>query len=90
MGEHDTSDSVTWIYSAANIRNHPSFESSDGNYDVSILILTNTITFSDTVGPTCLPASLASHYSATLMEVNVTVVSNEECEGSYGSSKIKE
>ena len=63
VGEHDTSDSVALIYSVANIRNHPSFESSDGNYDVSILVLSNSITFSDTVGPICLPASLASHYT---------------------------
>ena len=63
VGEHDTSDSVALIYSVANIRNHPSFESSDGNYDVSILVLSNSITFSDTVGPICLPASLVSHYT---------------------------
>ena len=108
IGEHDTSDSIVDRRDVMKITNHPKYENEDGHYDVGILFLSSTITFSSTIAPICLPTSTQSLYTgqvatvtgwgdtgadgspaSTLQEVEVTVMSNEEC-NIYYPGKIEE
>lgn len=56
LGEHDTTDSVADIRTISAITNHPNYDASTQNNDISILTLTFPITFSPIMSPICLPA----------------------------------
>ena len=83
------------------IINHPRFNE-NADYDYAVMTITTPITFSPTVAPICLPASVDTQYtyqmakvlgwghtsydgepSPTLQEVDVMVMSNEQCSDQY-------
>ena len=69
IGEHDTSDSIVDRRDVIKITNHPKYENEDGHYDVGILFLSSTITFSSTIAPICLPTSTQSLYTGQVATV---------------------
>ena len=57
IGEHDVEDDIDADrFEVSNIENHPGFQYSPLENDISILTLTTRITFSPTASPVCLPA----------------------------------
>ena len=102
MSEHDTSDTEVDRKDVSKIRNHPKYNHDNADYDFAILFLSSPLTFSSTIAPVCLPASIQSLYTgqvatvtgwgltssdgspaSTLQEVDVNVISNEECSDYY-------
>ena len=69
IGEHLTSDSIVDRRDVMKITNHPKYENEDGHYDVGILFLSSTITFSSTIAPICLPTSTQSLYTGQVATV---------------------
>ena len=69
VGEHDTSDSVVDRRDVSAIKNHPRFQSTNANYDFSILILGTPLVFTSTIAPVCLPASTQSLYTGQVATV---------------------
>ena len=65
VGAHDTTDSNVDRRDVSTIRTHPDFNNTRGQYDAAVLFLnfTLTLTFSSTVAPICLPASVQSLYT---------------------------
>merc|ERR1712214_277154 len=69
IGEHDTSDSVEDRREVSKIRSHPRYVQEKADYDVSILFLSSSLTFSSTIAPVCLPASIQSLYTGQVATV---------------------
>ena len=69
IGEHDTADSIVDRRDVIKITNHPKYENEDGHYDVGILFLSSSITFSSTIAPICLPTSTQSLYTGQVATV---------------------
>ena len=107
-GQRDDEGSVTRA-NVSSILYDPRFDpdsqlfSSNVQYDLAILTLSEEVTFT----PACLPANIGQNYAGqvanvheryiifnSLQEVNVTVTTNEECMDAYkddgGSSQIEE
>ena len=101
LEEHNTTDSVVDRRDVSTIINHPRFNE-NADYDYAVMTITTPITFSPTVAPICLPASVDTQYtyqmakvlgwghtsfngepSPTLQEVDVMVMSNEQCSDQY-------
>ena len=62
VGEHDTSDAESDRRSVSNITEHPDYNHTTADMDVSILTLTDPLNISTTAAPICLPASNESLY----------------------------
>ena len=62
IGEHDTSDAESDRRTVAIITEHPDYNYTTADMDVSILTLTDSLDISTTVAPICLPASTESLY----------------------------
>ena len=60
MGEHDTSDSVADRHNISAITQHPSYNHTTADFDVSILTLAVPINASSKASKICLPASASS------------------------------
>uniref|UniRef100_A0A8C4F937 Peptidase S1 domain-containing protein n=1 Tax=Dicentrarchus labrax TaxID=13489 RepID=A0A8C4F937_DICLA len=91
------------------IINHPSYDSSTNDNDISLLKLSSPVTFTNYIRPVCLAASGSTFYNGTdswvtgwgtigsgvplpspqdLMEVEVPVVGNRQCNCDYGVGSI--
>ena len=67
VGAHDSTDSVVDRRDISTIRTHPQYSSSQ--YDAAILFLSSILTFTNTIAPICLPASVLSLYTGEIATV---------------------
>ena len=71
VGDHDLTDDQGDFYKVSSILKHPDYNGTlPVDYDFAILTLAKTITFSLTVAPICLPASVQADFAGE--EVTVT------------------
>ena len=64
VGDHDLTDDQGDFYKVSSILKHPDYNDTlPVDYDISILTLTKQITFSPTVAPICLPASVQADFA---------------------------
>ena len=61
VGAHNTTDSNVDRRDISTIRTHPKYR--NGQYDAAVMFLSTTLTFSSTIAPVCLPASVQSLYT---------------------------
>ena len=92
VGEHDVEDSIAADrFDVSSIGNHPAFLYSTLAYDVSILTLTTTITFSASASPVCLPAAPDGFFYPDYTGVTATVTGwGDTSTGGGGSSYLQE
>ena len=69
VGAHDTTDSNVDRRDIFTIRTHPDYNNTQGLYDAAILFLNSTLTFTSTIAPVCLPASVQSLYTGQIATV---------------------
>ena len=69
VGEHNTTDSIGDRHSISAITDHPGFNKSTREFDISILTLDSPIIFSSVAAPICLPASVSSLYTGQVATV---------------------
>ena len=63
-GDHDLTDDQGDFYKVSSILKHPDYNGTlPVDYDFAILTLAKTITFSLTVAPICLPASVQADFA---------------------------
>ena len=60
IGEHDVGDTEAERRAISSIIDHPYFDYTDKNLDISILTLISALTFTSAVAPICLPSSTAN------------------------------
>ena len=64
VGDHDLTDDQGDFYKVSSILKHPDYNDTlPVDYDIAILTLTKQITFSPTVAPICLPASVQADFA---------------------------
>ena len=64
VGDHDLTDDQGDFYKVSSILKHPDYiDTLPVDYDIAILTLTKQITFSPTVAPICLPASVQADFA---------------------------
>ena len=64
VGDHDLTDDQGDFYKVSSILKHPDYNDTlPVDYDIAILTLRNQITFSPTVAPICLPASVQADFA---------------------------
>ena len=69
IGEHDVGDTEADRRAISSIIDHPYFDYTDKNLDISILTLALTLTFTSAVAPICLPSSIGyANYDYTYSE----------------------
>ena len=69
VGAHDTTDSNLDRRDISTIRTHPDYNNTEGQYDATILFLNSSLTFTSTIAPVCLPASVRSLYTGQIATV---------------------
>ena len=60
VGEHDVGDTEADRRAVASITDHPYFNIIEKQFDISILTLASSLTFTSAVAPICLPSSTAN------------------------------
>ena len=69
VGAHDTTNSDMDRRDIATIRTHPQYSNSEGKYDAAVLFLSSALTFTSTIAPICLHASVQSLYTGKIATV---------------------
>ena len=57
IGEHDVGDTEADRRAISSITNHPHYNFTNKNFDISLLTLVSALTFTSAVAPICLPSS---------------------------------
>ena len=92
VGEHDVGDTEADRRAVASITDHPYFNIIEKQFDISILTLASSLTFTSAVAPICLPSSTANGNTYSEYSNNVATVTGWglTATGGQASSTLQE
>ena len=92
IGEHDVGDTEADRRAVASITDHPNYDADEKHFDISILTLASSLTFTTAVAPICLPSSTvnANTYSEYLNHVATVTGWGLTATGGMASNTLQE